>query len=142
MFDGLRHYLGMRKALRHQATRRRDFDRDIKSARSKKDHNEVENLQNYQHMELRFVEDEIDMDNSDYLIGLAQKYLVPLPQGEEFWTHSEAFGRGYLSRKGAAQVRSDIRAERKAMWDYWQARVTLVLSVFGSVIGVLAYFKK
>lgn len=142
MLEGLKHYFSIRKALRHRDRRRRDFERDIKIAREKKDFDQVESLRNYQHMELRFADEEIDIDNSDYLIALAHRYLVPLPQGEESWEKSEAFGRGYLSRKGAAQVRADIRAEKKAMWDYWQARVTLSLALIGSIFGILAYFKK
>lgn len=142
MFEGLRHYFGIRKALWHRERRRRDFARDIKIAQKKNGHDDVENLRNYEHMELSFADEEIDIDNSDYLIAHAHRHLVPLPQGDEFWDKSEAFSRRYLSRKGAAQVRNDIRAEKKAMWDWWQGRVTLVLSIFGSVIGLLAYFKK
>jgi hypothetical protein len=142
MFEGLKHYLDMRKALRHRERRRCEFERDINIARQKKDHDEMESLRNYQHMELQFADEEIDLDNSDHLIARAHRYLVPLPQGEEFWDRSEAYGRGYLTRKGAAQVRADIRAEKKAMWDYWQARVTLALALIGSIFGVLAFFKK
>lgn len=142
MFEPLKHYIAVQKAARHRERRRRDFARDIRIAQGKKNYEEVESLKNYQHMELSFVDEEIDIDNSDYIIALAHRYLVPLPEGDEHWQKSEAFGRGYLSRKGAAQVRNDIRAERKAMWDYWQARITLVLSVFGSVVALLAYFKR
>ena len=132
----------LRRSLRHRERRRRDFERDIKIARERKDYDEAESLRNYQYTELRFLDEETDIDNSDYLIALAHRYLVPLPQGEEFWDKSDAFGRGYLSRKGAAQLRADIRAEKKAMWDYWQGRVTLALAIIGSIFGVLAFFKK
>jgi len=142
MFEGLKHHFAIRRALRHREGRRREFARDIKRAQEQKDNDEVESLRNYQHMELRFVDEEIDIDNSDYLIARAHRYFVPLPQGDEFWDKSDAFGRGYLSREGATQVRTDIRAEKKAIWDYWQARVTLALAITGSIFGVLAYFKK
>ena len=142
MFEGLKHYLDMRKTLRHRERRRCEFERDINIARQKKDRDEMESLRNYQHMELQFADEEIDLDNSDHLIARAHRYLVPLPQGEGFWDRSEAYGRGYLTRKGAAQVRADIRAEKKAMWDYWQARMTLALALIGSIFGVLAFFKK
>jgi hypothetical protein len=129
MLEGPKHYFAIRRALRHRERRRRDFARDVKRAREKKEHDEVESLRNYEHMKLQFLDEEIDIESSDYLIARAHLYLVPLPpHGEEFWDKSEAFGRGYLSRKGAAQVRADIRAEKKAMWDYWQARVTLALA--------------
>jgi hypothetical protein len=55
---------------------------------------------------------------------------------------SAQLGQFFLSRAATAQIRTDIRNEKKAKWDWWQARVTLVLSIFGSVIGLLAYFKK
>jgi hypothetical protein len=142
MFEGLQHLFTIRRALRHRESRKRDFTRDIKRAQKEKNNDAVESLRAYQDFELNFADEEIDLDNSDYLVARAHRYLVPLPQEDECWSKSQAFGRGYLNRKGAAQVRADIRAEQKAMWDWWQARVTLVLSIFGSVIGLLAYFKK
>ena len=38
--------------------------------------------------------------------------------------------------RGAAQIRSDIRAE-KEMWDYWQTRVTVTCSYAGK--GAVRY---
>jgi hypothetical protein len=83
----------------------------------------------------------IDGFRSEYLVKQAYKYHVPVPDDEESWTQSR-FGDPYLTAAAAQKLRGDIRAEQKADWDYWAARVTLALALIGSIFGVLAFFKK
>lgn len=87
----------------------------------------------------------LDKFRSDYLIEQARRYHVPIPSDEQdYESHPYATTdeESYLTAAAAQKLRADIRAEQKADWDYWAARVTLALALIGSIFGVLAYFKK
>ena len=91
--------------------------------------------------ELGFQEIMIDGFRSEYLVKQAYKYHVPVPENEEAWFQPR-YGQCYLTAAAAQRLRADIRAEQKADWDYWAARVTLALALVGSIFGVAAFFKK
>jgi len=77
------------------------------------------------------------------LVDRAQWYIVPVPdqKDKEYWD-SDTRNNWYLTPSGVAKIRSDIRTEQKARWDFWQSRLALSLAIIGSIFGVLAYFKK
>jgi hypothetical protein len=87
----------------------------------------------------------MDKFRSDYLIEQARRYHVPIPNNEGDWylhPYASTEEERYLTVAAAQKLRADIRAEQKADWDYWAARVTLALALIGSIFGVLAFFKK
>jgi hypothetical protein len=92
--------------------------------------------------ELQYQEFVIAQFRSKYLVEQAFKFHVPLPQDEDSWEQGDRTDETYLTPSAAQRLRADIRAEQKADWDYWAARVTLGLALTGSIFGILAYFKK
>ena len=71
----------------------------------------------------------------------SHRFHVPVPSDEASWTVRNASD-PFLTPEAAQKLRADIRAEQKAVWDYWANRVTLVLALIGSIFGVLAFFKR
>jgi hypothetical protein len=92
--------------------------------------------------ELQYQEFVIAQFRSKYLVEQAFKFHVPVPQDEDSWEQGARTDETYLTPSAAQKLRADIRAEQKADWDYWAARVTLALALTGSIFGILAYFKK
>ena len=143
MFPAVQHRLKIWKYQRSFAKVNTSYAVDIAISRmNKRTSDEIEKIKEQSHWELSLIRDEMDFDVSNYLMAEAHRHLVPIPNGEDDWTESSQLGVRFLSRKGAKQVRDDIRSEKKAMWDYWVNRVTLVLALIGSIFGVLAFFKK
>jgi hypothetical protein len=103
---------------------------------------EIRSIEESHRVELELAEDELDWAASRHYHSEALTHQVAISQDEEYWRTSRQLGVTFLSRAGAQKVRADIRAERKANWDFWATRVTFVLALIGSVFGVLAYFKK
>lgn len=102
---------------------------------------EAPDLVRAQERALMMHENEIDQFRSDWLVEQAYRYHVPLPTDESAWVNPRYSIKAYLTPEAATKVRSDIRAEQKANWEYWANRVTLGLAMIGSIFGVLAYFK-
>jgi hypothetical protein len=78
-----------------------------------------------------------------HLIDQAQWYFVPVPDltSAEHWA-TDYRHNAYLTPAGILKIRADIRAEKKARWDFWQSRVTFALAIVGAIFGVLAFFKR
>jgi hypothetical protein len=143
MFPAVQQRLKIWKYQRSFAKVNTAYAVDIAIARmNKKTGTEIDKIKEQSHWELSLIRDEMDFDVSNYLFAEAHRYLVPIPNGDDDWSESSQLGVRFLSRKGAKQVRDDIRSEKKATWDYWTNRITLALALIGSIFGVLAYFKK
>jgi hypothetical protein len=92
---------------------------------------------------VRLVNDEINVLITTHLLDQAERFIVPSPEpnDKDSWTKDYA-GHFHLTMAAIARIRSDIRNERKARWEYWQGRVTLALAIVGSIFGVVAYFRR
>lgn len=141
---GNRHWR-TRWALRRFLSDRKVAFRSYKQVRDEPDE-EGMNFPKYQAgKEVNYHDYVLDKFRSDYLSEQAPRYHVPIPNKKtDYESHSYATTdeENYLTPAAAQKLRADIRAEQKADWDYWAARVTLVLALIGSIFGVLAYFKK
>ncbi|TWI71973.1 hypothetical protein IQ16_02647 [Bradyrhizobium huanghuaihaiense] len=146
MLGGLRHWLTVRGMRRSERKISKAYAKDIEAAKAaKKPRKDIEYIEESEHHELRFVRDEMEIAETKRLYAQAAHYRLPIPQAEDDWEESAVFGKRYLTRKGAAKLRSDIRAEQKARWDYWQSRLQLVgtvMGIIGGIMGALAYFKQ
>jgi hypothetical protein len=138
MWDELRYRWELRKYLKaytltkkvHSATKnyeRVEGEADVKRGQQK---------------EQVIQEQEIGIFRSNYLIEQAYLYHVPIPEDEASWLYARYLGKKFLAPQAAMKLRADINAEKKANWEFWQARVTLALAIIGSVFGVLAFFRK
>jgi hypothetical protein len=77
-----------------------------------------------------------------YLEETADRLVVPVPDFNDpkMWVHDD--DRHYLTREGIAQLRSDIRAEKKARRESILIWVTTTVGVLGSLIGLVSALKR
>jgi hypothetical protein len=146
MFEELRYHHNLRRLQRQKRTLRAARDHLIAKARQeKKSRDDIERIYVDAQIDLEEIEEDILRLTNDRLIEEAQTYRVHVPEFDQKsgeWTESETYGRWYLSSSAFARVRGDIRAEKKASWEYWQGRISMVIGLLGALIGVLAYLKK
>lgn len=138
MFDEIRYRWRLRRYLKNYVLTKRVHSVPIP------EENEGEpDIRRAQEKEQRIQEQEIGVFRSKYLVEQAYLHHVPIPEDDESWVTARYLGGAkFLTPEAAMKLRADIRVEHKANWDYWQNRVTLVLAVVGSVVAVLAYFRK
>jgi hypothetical protein len=99
--------------------------------------------------EYRIAGEKIDILKSDYLISTANKLsLRPRDQNkqnEDYWERDSEYGKPYLSEKGYCDLRSAIRKERKESQEIVIPIITVLIGIFGTLIGLLtvakSYFK-
>jgi hypothetical protein len=140
MFDELRYRWALREHLRQHKAMNRSFNEMPED-----DMENVTDEPRYKYTmfrELQYREFIISKFRSKYLVEQAFRFHVPVPQDEASWEQGARTDETYLTAAAAQKLRADIRAEQKADWDYWAARVTLALALIGSIFGVLAFFKK
>jgi hypothetical protein len=89
-----------------------------KARQDKKSREEREGLRSQQQLEDEEWDATIQSLITGFLIEQANKLLVPIPNTESDWFTSTVFGERFLTAKARSNLRSDIRAERKARWDY------------------------
>jgi hypothetical protein len=145
MLDGLRHWLAIGQMQRRKRRTISAYAKDLAAAK-KADNPSAkrEEILQQEHEELTFIDDEIGIEESQRLCRQAAHYRIPVPRGQDDWEESRIFGGRFLSRSGALKLRTDLRAEQKARWDYWQTRISLlgsVIGIIGGIMGALAYFK-
>jgi hypothetical protein len=98
-------------------------------------------IQRAQQKEQDLQQHEIGALMTEFLVERAYLYYIPVPQDEDSWLHSRYLGKKFLTQEAARKLHEDIRAEQKAIWEFWQSRVTFALALVGSIFGVLAFFK-
>src|ERR1700722_18027395 len=145
MLDGFRHWLAISGMQRRKKRTFKVFSKQIATAKKAGYETEkVASLRRDEYEEIRFIDDEIGIAESRRLCKQASHYLIAVPQGEDDWEESSIFGTRFLTRSGASKLRTDLRVEQKAKWDYWQTRISLlgiVVGIIGGIMGALAYFK-
>jgi hypothetical protein len=145
MFDEMIYQFRLRKHQRERARISDGYRRKFEAlVRSKGDRDQRDRLRFEEEMDLREVDDEINMLTTMHMRSEARRYIVHFPDFTDTasWVKSDTFGHTYLTPLGVQKVRADIRAEQKARYDFWQSRVTLTLALVGSIFGVLAYFRR
>jgi hypothetical protein len=118
--------------------------------KNKLSRDEKERLIAAKQMDLEECDDDINSLTTGYLLAQARKLFIEIPQRNEgYWFDSTTFGGRYLTHAGITKLRSEIRNERKASWEVFQTRMsllitlaTLLIGVLGAVIGVLSFLKK
>jgi hypothetical protein len=139
MFDELRYRWALRKFLNDQKKIQRHFDEMPEDDPAKGDEPRYKYVLG---RELTLQMIMIDGFRSRYLVEQAYRYHVPVTTDEDDWEQPRYASDRMLTAKAAQKLRADIRAEQKADWEYWAARVTLALALIGSIFGVMAFFKK
>lgn len=138
MFDELIYQTKLRRFQRKRAATVELYRKKWQVLRAEKgDRDAREELRSREKFDLDEWDEEISQLTTEQLVASARNLIVPLPpyEDEKAWFVSKMFGYRLLTREGVKTVRADIRSERKAQWEFWQTRVTLVLAVIGSVFG-------
>jgi hypothetical protein len=87
---------------------------------------------------------EIDVLTTAHLLEQARRLQVPIPphDDDEYWADSVYFGGRHLTPAGVTKLRSDVRAERQARWNFYSGHITLLIGLLGALIGVISILKK
>lgn len=130
----------------------RAYQKDIKAAYTENDREKVRDLRESQRWEMAFIEEEIVHHQSNQLLRKARKLSVPSPRmktadpdGDESWTQGSQTGNWYLTTRGYADLRLEIRnevKERHEMKSRWIVWVSALTGLVGTCTGLLAVFSK
>lgn len=126
----------------------RSYAKDILAARKSKDKEKVESLERDHRFEIDLHDEEEDAHLTKALLGKARRLRVPIPHRynedkteSEHWYEGHYTGRWYLTSRGVAALREEIRRELKArhesraQWVVWLSALT---GVIGAVTGLVA----
>ena len=124
------------------------YARSIADARKAKDTEKVESLERDHRFEIDLHDEEEDGYITRKLLSKARRLKVPIPHRynedkseSEHWYEGQHTGRWYLTTRGVAAIRDEIRKELKArhearsQWVFW---LTALTGVIGSLTGLVA----
>jgi hypothetical protein len=124
----------------------RSYDEEVAKIRaSGVDHDELNRIAHERHFEQRVAEDELNRLTSRYYVRLANRLLIPIPEFKEeggAWMESSVRGGYYMTPSALNELRTAIRAERKARREEWTVWLSLAVGFIGSVTGLVAVWKK
>ena len=145
MFDESFYEFKLQRLQRKRAATLKHFKRKWEQLlKDKGDRGARDEMRSREQFEVEEWDEDINQLTTQHLRNMALKLIVPLPPYDDgvSWFELKMFGYRLLTPHGVKTVRADIRAERKARWEFWQTRVTLALALIGSIFGILAYFKR
>ena len=90
-------------------------------------------------MKIGELEDTAQQLQSNHLVRLARRYVLPVPpldQKHEGWEKSESTDEWQLTLKAFIELRNAVRTERKARREAWQSHIVGVSAVTGLVGGL------
>jgi hypothetical protein len=128
-----------------QGSLARHYRKEIKEAReSMAPRDSVSELEQRHQFEELGVIDDIHREHTKYLMGLAQRLMVPTPdiKDGEKWERSSTNGYYILKREGIKELRSAIRAERKEQREMYLPFMATAIGIIGSLTGLVAVFIK
>ncbi|HEY1719482.1 MAG TPA: hypothetical protein VGH42_14475 [Verrucomicrobiae bacterium] len=106
---------------------------------------QIEEITSSYRFETDMIEDEINLMISDYWISKVQRLGIFTPWSEDrtIWNETNSIpDRRVLPQKGVSEIRSQIRAERKAQMEMWLPWITVLTGLVGALIGLLTVLKK
>jgi hypothetical protein len=139
-------------ALRRLQRERRDFarlDKEAKKSAGAEPSTSTEHY-GYWYDEYRSYEHNVDeteerilLLTTNYFLENAERLLIPVPSHDETnWVESKYNKRRYLTTKGASELRAAIRKEKRERWEQLQVRASLLIGIMGTLIGIIALWKK
>lgn len=130
----------------------RAYAEDIAEARRSNDKARVASLEEDRRFELAMYDEEDDAYITQSLVRQAQRLRVPIPHRfnedrseTEYWEEGRYVTRAYLTRKGIAVLREEIRKELKARAEarsHWVVWLSAMTGVIGAVTGLVAVWLK
>lgn len=101
--------------------------------------------------EVFYVEDRIAEVLSTYLMRRAHQLCIPTAEHNDASAWDDSFGtsKRHLKTEALFNLRSQIRAEQSARWQFWESRIkgvvwflTVLTGAVGSLIGLIATWRK
>jgi hypothetical protein len=92
----------------------------------------------------REIADAIGELTTSFYVEEAERLMLPVPEHDdkESWRESKFSKTQQLTEKGLSDLRSAVRREKRERWEGWQMRLTLLIGLAGTLIGVIALLKK
>lgn len=126
----------------------RAYARDIAEARKEKDAEKIRSLQEERRFEIDMHDEEEDSYLTRKFLRKARGLRVPIPHRfnedrseSEFWYEGHYTGGWYLTTKGVAALREEIRKELKARHEtrsHWLIWVSALTGLIGALTGLVA----
>ena len=130
----------------------RAYAKDIHAARKSGHDAKVLSLMDDHRFELRLDDEEEDEQLTRYLVRQARRLYVPTPpvrkedgSESEYWYEGSLTFRRFLTPKGVAVLREEIRKERKARHELksvWLPWLSAVTGILGAATGLVALLLK
>lgn len=124
------------------------YIKDIAEAQRAKVNEQVRSLQAEHRFEIDMHDEEEDAYFTKKLLNRARRLRVPIPHRynedqsvAEFWCEGHYTGRWYLTTKGVAALREEIRKELKARHEtrsHWVVWLSALTGLIGAVTGLVA----
>jgi hypothetical protein len=139
MFETIKYRRALKRLMKDHRVLRQNYEK------IPDDPTEPSNEPRYKHAlgrEITYQTQAIEHLRSKYLVEQAYKYHVPTSYDKESWIQPRGAPEAFLTTEAAHKLQLAIRAEQKAVWEFWQTRLSLILSVFALVVALLGYLKK
>lgn len=130
----------------------RSYVNDIAEARKLNDKHKVESLEGSHRFEIELHEEDEDAYITKKLLRKARRLRVPIPhlysEGSslsDHWYEGRNTGRMYLTTKGIAALREEVRHELKARhesrsaWIVWLSALTGVIGAITGLVAVITH---
>ena len=126
----------------------RAYAKDISEARKLKDKAKIESLERDHRFEIDLHDEDEDAYITRKLLAKARRLRVPIPHHynedkteSEHWYEGRYTFRLYLTTKGVAAIREEIRRELKARHEaraHWVVWLSALTGVIGAITGLVA----
>ncbi len=126
----------------------RSYAQDISAARKAKDTAKVQSLESVRRFEIDMHDEEEDAYVTKQLLKKARSLRVPVPHRynedkseSEHWYEGHYTGGWYLTNRGIASLREEIRREQKARHEIraqWVVWVPALTGLVGTITGLVA----
>jgi hypothetical protein len=149
MFSTIKLRLRLWKLRNEKQRYRREYGAALSAAeREKKSPEEIQELRSDWNMEFQLLHEQIGDIETSLIIREGEKYgvHVPIQQGNfGVWEQGRAYTDRYLTAGAIAQMRNEIRQEKRERWEEWTRWTPLVSALtglLGVVVAIIALFHK
>ncbi len=148
MFDDFQRSHAIRKLQKAQDNLSAEYARKLDNAESNKSSSEeLEKLELEQFTEDTKFEDAVDKENSYFVLKMARRYLIPVPDipltadKGPHWRTSDFVG-NVLTRETCVTLLTAIRAAREGGWKQIERWITWAIALIGVLTGLVAVLKR
>ena len=142
----LTYRLSLAKLNRQRETLHKHYAKLIEAAEKAREHDKARELDGEEYGEAQYIDEEVSLLVTRYLVSRANKRFLPIPEREPnngFWDTAYTMpNRSLLTNKGITEIRSVIRKDMKERLDLLIPWVPAILGILGAVTGLIAVIKR